>query len=166
MNSIDNNVRNPQFNVALLGKHVFVACDKKMLNEIREILLSNEETARDFEEFIDQTCKINADGGNYASSDEYCISGFNEVYQIIMTQEFAKDLSFCMIDGVRSMPRGYVGANALMAFGRKLGLAGDGEFNRLQGTPKMMAPQPPMMMYQAVPVFRNQQPNFRRRYGN
>jgi hypothetical protein len=81
-----------------------------------------------------------------------------------MKQEFAKDVSFCVIDAIRNMSKQYPFANALIAFGRKLDIAAEGDFSRLQSSPKMQQAPYQFMMIPNPTQFRSK-PVTWRKYG-
>ncbi len=141
---------NPQFNVGLIARHVCVACNKKLITELRDTLSSVEDYVKDFEDFIDHVNLSMTGDTAYYSTGDYQITQYDGVWNISMKQDFAKDISFCTINAIRQMDRHYPVASALIAFSKKLDLASDGDYARLQGSPKqqqlpyqfMMIPNP------------------------
>jgi len=158
-NKAEANVVNPQFNVALINKNICVACNKKLLVEVKGILGVIADIAKDFNSFIgdvnDSVVDSPSEDGSFVSNDEYCISKFDGVFNIAMKRDFAKDLSYSISESVKAHKDPHPYANALVAFARKLDTAAEGDFAKLQGSNNRMRfpGNQPIMMYQAVPVY-------------
>jgi hypothetical protein len=138
---------NPQFNVGLIARHVCVACNKRLITEVRDALSSINDFAKDFEDFIDHINLSFADDSSCFTSEDYQISHYDGIFNLSMKQDFAKDVSYCLIGALRNTDRQHQFANALIAFAKKLDIAAEGDFSRLQSTPKMQqAPYQFMMV--------------------
>jgi hypothetical protein len=160
-NTNEEFVENPQFNVALIGNQVSIACNKRFIIEIKNCLSIVPDIQKDFEDFIDHIDMIISDNSKYCESEEYGIMAWQNKYHIFCNQEIAKDLSFCIPDSIRAYDGKYSFASSLFAFSRKLDLAAEGDFHKLQNNGRPFQQQMPMMMYQAVPVH-----NMDRRFNN
>jgi hypothetical protein len=159
----------PQFNVACVGNYVCLSCNAKLLSTAADLLGNIEEVAKDFAEFLDNT--VQAVSGNasaiFDEDSEYCIIKFENVFQINMKQEFAKDLAYSVMDSLRSLKKEHQFSNALYSFARRMEAAAEGNIQRpMQNRHPMQNPQP-VLMYPPMPMYRqNFQYSNRRKYGS
>jgi hypothetical protein len=158
----------PQFNVACVGNYVCLSCNAKLLITTAEVLANIEEVAKDFACFLDNL--VQAVSGNataiFDDESEYCIIKFENVFQINMNQEFAKDLAYSVMDSLRSLKKEHQFANALYSFARRMEAAAEGNIQRPMQRHPMQNPQP-VLMYPPMPVYRQNFQYFnRRKYGS
>ena len=135
---------NPQFNIGLLGKFVCLSCNKKMLSDIKDIISNDGESSKDFTNFLDDAVRMMACEGTTSETEEYQIARFDGVYTIHMTQEFAKDVSYCLYDILRSQNSNHPRGNVVFALSKRLNLAAEGDFKALQTTAAGRQVPPPM----------------------
>lgn len=143
----------PQFNVACVGQYVCLSCNSKLIASVSETLGAIEEISKDFANFIDESLQTLSGQASaiFDEDSEYCIIKFDNVIQINMKQEFANDLSYAVIDCLRSMSREPQFANALYSFAKRMQAAAEGNIQRPNAVTRHPMPSGPILMYQSYP---------------
>lgn len=161
----------PQFNVACVGPYVCLSCNSKLITAVTETLGTIEEIAKDFANFIDESIQTLSGQASAIFDDdsEYCIIKFDNILQINMKQEFARDLSYSVIDCLRNMKKEPTFSNALYSFAKRVESAAEGNIQRPASGPRHPMQAGPFMMYQPYPPMAYGgpvRPNFKYQYRN
>lgn len=136
-------VSRPQFNVTVFNRNVILTANEKLSDNLCIFLRHEEKTRQDYDDLI-EALEVVAQGKEhyYASqTGEFTAVKFNSVTLITMECDFCLALSEAILEfaGSACSKNKELDLNALVAFGKKLESAGQGNYLTLNQNKKQGA---------------------------
>lgn len=156
-----------QFNVGVFNRVITISMNSDFLCELADVIDCQECKIAHNNGLADSIDACIESEKSYYAGKEYTLVRHGDVYQLVLDNTLAKDLSACMGDVLHRVRGGTsdvcVNVDVIFAFVKKLEMAAFNHFRELQdkqSTPRMQ----PMRQRNQIPY--NQYPPFVRRYNN
>lgn len=153
-----------QFNVGVFNKVIAVSMNYDFLCEFANTLEFTKQE-KSFQDLMNKIDDLVENNKSYISDKEYTLVRHGDVYQLLLDNNFAKDLSAAIGDVLFSIRSGKteiaLEVDVVFAFVKKLEMAAFNHYRDLQEMQAMSRPQP---VRQRNRFPHNQYPPFVRRY--